>query len=94
VQSELVDFLRYCRLERWLAEATCKAYERDVRACIAFLRERGIDDLAAVRPPDLRAFLAAEAETRPAVGSLDSCDVDHSVRGGRRMVSVERQGVS
>jgi site-specific recombinase XerD len=69
VQNELADFLRYCRLERRLADATCKAYERDVRACLAFLREHGIDDLTAVRPPDLRAFLAAEAETRLAVGS-------------------------
>ena len=69
MQNELADFLRYCRLERRLAETTCKAYERDVRACLSFLRERGIEGLAAVRPPDLRAFLAAEAERRPAVGS-------------------------
>ena len=69
MDNEVTDFLRYCRLERRLADLTCKAYERDVRACVAFLRERGIEELAAVRPPDLRAFLAKEAETRPAVGS-------------------------
>ena len=34
-----------------------------------FLRERGIELLRLVRPPDLRAFLAAEAEHRPALGS-------------------------
>jgi len=69
MDNELADFLRYCQLERRLAEATCKAYERDVRACLAFLRDQGIEELATVRPPDLRAFLAKEAETRPAVGS-------------------------
>lgn len=69
MDNEVADFLRYCRLERRLADLTCQAYERDVRACVAFLRERGIEELTAVRPPDLRAFLAKEAETRPAVGS-------------------------
>ena len=48
MDNELADFLRSCQLERRLAEATCKAYERDVRACLAFLRETGIEELAAV----------------------------------------------
>jgi site-specific recombinase XerD len=69
MREEVADFLHYCRIERRLAEMTCKAYERDVRACLAFLSERGIRDLGLVRPPDLRAFLAAEAERRPALGS-------------------------
>jgi site-specific recombinase XerD len=69
MQAEIDDFLRYCRLERRLAPLTCSAYERDVNACVCFLSDRGIDDLRDVRPPDLRAFLAAEAERRPAVGS-------------------------
>jgi hypothetical protein len=38
VENELTDFLRYCRLDRRLAEATCKAHERNVRACLAFFR--------------------------------------------------------
>src|SRR5204863_8466330 len=69
MREEVADFLHYCRIERRLAEMTCKAYERDVRACLAFLSERGIRDLGLVRPLDLRAFLAAEAERRPALGS-------------------------
>lgn len=69
MDNEVADFLRYCRLERRLADLTCKAYERDVRACVAFLRERGIEELAEVRAPQLREFLATEAKTRPAVGS-------------------------
>jgi Phage integrase, N-terminal SAM-like domain len=69
MEAALADFLRHCRLERRLADLTCSAYERDVRACLAFLREQGFADLARVRPPDLRAFLATEAEGRPALGS-------------------------
>jgi site-specific recombinase XerD len=69
VDSELDDFLRYCRLERRLAPLTCAAYERDVRACSGFLRAAGITSWDAVKTPDLRAFLASEAERRPALGS-------------------------
>jgi len=69
MQSEVSDFLRYCRLERRLADLTCSAYERDVTACMRFLLAEGFCEWAAVRPPDLRGFLAAEAVTRPAASS-------------------------
>ena len=69
MHTEVSDFLVYCRLERRLAPLTCSAYERDVNACIAALRADGIEELRLVRPPDLRRFLAAEAERRPAIGS-------------------------
>jgi site-specific recombinase XerD len=67
MQSEVVDFLRYCRLERRLADLTCSGYERDVTACMRFLSTEGFSEWATVRPPDLRGFLAAEALTRPAL---------------------------
>ena len=63
------DFLHYCEIERGLAELTCKAYRRDVRACIAFLRSLGIEHLEAVSVAHLRRFLTEEAGTRPAPGS-------------------------
>ena len=69
MQNEVADFLDYCRVERRLAPLTCSAYERDVTACVRFLAENGVGDLRLVRPPDLRRFLAAEAERRPALGS-------------------------
>src|SRR2546425_9409465 len=69
MQAEVSDFLHFCRIERRLAPLTCSAYERDVTACVRFLSDNGIDDLRQVRPPDLRRFLAAEAERRPALGS-------------------------
>src|SRR6266511_4068742 len=69
MRAEVADFLHYCRIERRLSELTCKAYERDVTACLRFLQAQGITDWAAVRPPDLRRFLADEAVRRPAPSS-------------------------
>jgi site-specific recombinase XerD len=69
MQDALEDFLHHCRVERRLAPLTCSAYERDVRACLTFLQAEGVGEWAAVRPAELRRFLAAEAEHRPAPAS-------------------------
>jgi site-specific recombinase XerD len=69
MQAEFDDFVNFCRVERRLAPLTCSAYERDVRACRAFLEAEGIYRWGDVRPPDLRRFLAAEVERRPAASS-------------------------
>jgi site-specific recombinase XerD len=67
--SALSDFIIFCRVERRLAELTCKAYERDVRACVEFLRLQGISALVEIRTSDLRRFLADEVTHRPAPSS-------------------------
>ena len=69
MDAEVVDFLVSCRVERRLAELTCSADERGVRACLRFLQAGGIRTWAEVRPPDLRRFLAGETERRPALAS-------------------------
>jgi site-specific recombinase XerD len=69
MSSAPLDVLIYCRVERRLAVLTCKVYERDVRACIEFLRAQGVSALAKVRTVDLRRFLAQEATHRPAPSS-------------------------
>jgi integrase/recombinase XerD len=69
METELADFLRYCKVERRLAQATCRAYARDVGACVAFLRSIGIGRLEDVRIRDLRRFLDTEAAHRPAPAS-------------------------
>jgi len=69
MDSDVADFLSFCRVERRLAELTCSAYERDVTACMRFLQTDGIRSWTEVRPPDLRRFLAAETERRPAAAS-------------------------
>ena len=69
MRPELDGFLNHCRLERRLAPLTCSAYERDVSACLRFLDAEGIAELAAVRAPDLRRFLADEITRRPSPSS-------------------------
>jgi integrase/recombinase XerC len=66
---ERADFQRYCASERRLAPTTCAAYERDDSACLGYLQGAGIRDLAEVRVTHLRAFLAEEEKSRPAVSS-------------------------
>lgn len=65
---ELDDFLRFCQVERRLAAETCRAYERDVSACLTFLRNDSLT-LLDVRTADLRRFLADETKRRPAPSS-------------------------
>lgn len=65
----LSDFAIYCRVERRLADPTCKGYERDIGACLRFLSAAGILALVDVRTVDLRRFLAVEATRRPAPSS-------------------------
>jgi site-specific recombinase XerD len=69
VFNALSDFVIFCRVERRLADLTCKAYERDVNACLEFMRGQGLSALIEIRTPDLRRFLAEEATHRPAPSS-------------------------
>jgi integrase/recombinase XerC len=69
VHEQLAEFMTFCRVERRLSPHTCRGYERDVRVCLEFLEAGGFTDLTAVRVVDLRRFLAAESETRPAPSS-------------------------
>jgi site-specific recombinase XerD len=69
MDPEVADFLTCCPVEPRVAELTCRAYDRDLRACQRFLQAAGVTAWAEVRPPDLRRFLAAETERRPAVAS-------------------------
>jgi site-specific recombinase XerD len=67
--NALADYVLYLRLERRLSDATCIAYERNVRRSIEFLRGQGIAALAEIRTPDLRRFIADEASRRPSPSS-------------------------
>jgi site-specific recombinase XerD len=74
VFAEVDDFLRFCLVERRLAPATCRVYERDVRACLAFTVPRLVATLVEVRTPHLREFMADDATRRPAPAS-QACTV-------------------
>lgn len=65
----LDDFRVFCEVERRLSPLTCKAYQRDVGACLTFVEGEGIDDLAAITVRDLRRYLADEVTRRPAPSS-------------------------
>jgi len=65
----LDDFLIFCEIERRLSPLTCKAYHRDVCACLTFMQADDITDLAGIGIRDLRRFLADEATRRPSPSS-------------------------
>jgi site-specific recombinase XerD len=69
MSNALADFVIYLRVERRLSDATCVAYERCIRSCIESLRAQGIAALDHVRTPDLRRFIAGQAERRPSPSS-------------------------
>lgn len=69
VERVLAEYLSFLELERRLSVRTRRAYERDVRACLAFLAGAGFGGLEGVRVRDLRAFLAQEALSRPSASS-------------------------
>ncbi|WP_274423139.1 tyrosine recombinase XerC [Chelativorans sp. YIM 93263] len=63
LQKARDDWLRSLRDERRLAERTLEAYERDTRQFLQFLTGHGggppgLEDIADLRPADLRGFLA------------------------------------
>ena len=62
--NALSDFLIYCRVERRLSEMTCKAYERDVRACLEFLRAGGLASLAEAAKASSNAEFRALGDSR------------------------------
>jgi site-specific recombinase XerD len=70
MRDELVDFLRFCVVERRLAPLTCAAYERDVLACLGYLEGQGFDDLAEVRPTAPARVPRREREA-PAAGAVE-----------------------
>lgn len=54
MDREPAEFLSFCEVERRLSAQTCRAYGRDVRACLTFLRSEGIDALEEARIAHLR----------------------------------------
>jgi site-specific recombinase XerD len=65
----LSDFMTHYRVERRLADPTCKGYERDVRSCLEYLHTQNILALVDIRTADLRRFLTEEATHRPSPSS-------------------------
>jgi integrase/recombinase XerC len=93
VAAEIVSWLRHLGDERRYSPKTLDAYERDVRQLLAFLTAHlggapSLKDLAALRPADVRAFLAARRAA--GVGSRSLMRTLAGMRGFARY--LERNG--
>lgn len=83
------EYLRHVAVERGLSAHTVAAYRRDLGAYLAWLQRHGVEDIAAVSPEQVSAFVAerAGAEPRPAASSL--ARLQSSVRGMHRFILRE-----
>jgi integrase/recombinase XerD len=83
------SYLRHVSIERGLAENTVAAYRRDLGGYVAWLRERGVDDTAAVDAEVIGAFVADRASESPPVAASSLARLQSSVRGLHRFLARE-----
>lgn len=65
------EFLNQLYVERGLSDNTIAAYRRDLRAYVAFLAERGIEEPGAVGRRDVEDFVAARRNAGYAAASVN-----------------------
>lgn len=85
-------YLRHVALERGLSANSRAAYRRDLEAYAEWLAGRGIDDLAAVTPETLSAYVAALAEPAEGARPLAPASITRrlsTVRGMHRFLFEE-----
>jgi integrase/recombinase XerC len=54
------DYLSHLQVERRMSPHTLDGYQRDLRSLAAWTQAQGMEDVSALREPDIRAFVAAE----------------------------------
>jgi integrase/recombinase XerD len=90
VDRAIDGFLRHVTIERGLAANTVAAYRRDLGRYSAWLRSRGIDDVAAVGEADISAFTQAARTTSETELSASSiARILSSVRSFHRYLAEE-----
>ena len=85
-QDPVRAFRRYLRLERNFSANTLDAYMRDVERVLVFLREEGVDPLAASLE-DLQAFAASLHDM--GIGARSACRVLSGVRAFYRFLLLD-----
>lgn len=85
-------YLRHVTIERGLAAHTIAAYRRDLEVYVAWLLERGIDDVSAVTASIAAEFAADRASLEPPPAPTSLARMQSSVRGLHRF--LVREGVT
>jgi integrase/recombinase XerC len=91
--AEVVRWLSHLSAERRMSSKTVEAYERDVRQFLGFLTEHAgelvtLESLAAIKPRDVRAFMASRR-----AGGIGSRSLMRSLAGARSFARfLERNG--
>lgn len=85
-------YLRHVSVERGLSEHTVAAYRRDLAGYLAWLSARGIDEVDAVTPGEVTAFIAERAGADPAPAATSLARLQSSVRGLHRF--LVREGIA
>ena len=83
------SYLRHVSIERGLSENTVAAYRRDLASYVGWLRDRGVDDTAAVTPVVVASFVADRAAVRPPIAASSLARLQSSVRGLHRFLARE-----
>lgn len=92
LDGQLQGYLDHLMIERGVAANTLTSYRRDLRRYAAYLRDRGIGDLAAVSEGDVSDFLVAlrrgDADS-PALSAVSAARTLIAVRGLHRFAAAE-----
>lgn len=83
------SYLRHVSIERGLSDNTVAAYRRDLAGYVAWLRDQGIDDSAAVTADVVGAFVADRAAAQPPIAASSLARLQSSVRGLHRFLVRE-----